>query len=571
MDSNSINSVPLGQAGTGAAYILGDSQAINNTNDFAEALANKRLQNALLKKKQAADLAKAWQQNQLDIKGGTLFQPEINKRAQQVMQMGMDLQRAGVNPGEVNAPDGLQGMLDTYNQQRRQLLSDVDLRDQIQNQAKEHEKLISAQPAGYFDPQSIQDYHDFVSGKLPLSHISSNGLQMPELKKNFDLQDKIGKMEGTHIETKSIDPHTGVQRRLVLPDESANMNKASTLVSNDPEVQADIAKKAGIPYSQIGDETDPTVLKKQLDAMWRSGGNEQALVKQGINSYNDPAYDQMLNTQAAQMAQAAKVKHGYVGGIAQFLNDKVNKANEKDYNFKYQEEMRQRQRMGMDTQKFDQWLKDQQSEDGSYFVGNQNSMVPVRKMWTDDYKNHIDDNGKQLYPNPQPERGASLFGVNLPSVKTVVRPTEVTDTRSGKTIKNTNPFEVQVSQIQMVPVFKGLDGNDPRNGSEISARQLKEMITGKSKVGGLGNIAYQPFAYGIKQEKDKNNIHTIQTPVKFSYDALKGSNTKKINTSTFDNATEELKGLQGNPKFQQLSPADKLEFIKQRYNLNLEQ
>ncbi|HEY4194066.1 MAG TPA: hypothetical protein VGM63_00910, partial [Mucilaginibacter sp.] len=186
-------------------------------------------------------------------------------------------------------------------------------------------------------------------------------------------------------------------------------------------------------------------------------------------------------------------------------------------------------------------------------------------------KSNVPKDGGKQRSFVEPEKGASLYGVNLPQVETIVKPAYVTDTRTGKTIKNTDPISVKVSQIQMVPVFKDLSDNDPRNGSEISARQLKQIVAGKHNFAGLKNVTFQPYAYGVSSVKDKANLHTINTPIKFSYDALKGSNVKKINTSTFDEATQGLKALQSNPKFRSMSPQDQLDFISQRYNLKLEE
>jgi hypothetical protein len=498
------------------------------------------------------------------------------------MQMGMDLQQSGVNPNVIpNDPQTAQ-LVQDYQNQRQGLLSDVDARDEIVKQSAANEKELASQPAGYYDPQSVQDYHDYISGKTPLSEITSKGLQMPALKRTFDLQPLVDKIPGVPIETSSVGKD-GIKRKMILPNETAHRNLATGLVNNNPEVQADISRKAGIPFDQIGTETDPNAIKKQVDDWWKSAPNQTRLVKMGISSYQDPKYDQLVNGQAKQMASAAKVKADYINGIKTQLDNKVHAADDKGYDFAYQQEQDRRERLGMERQKFAKWKEDQQNEAGTFSLGNQDSYVPVVKMWSNPGVDHVDANGNKAYAGSEPERGASLYGVNLPAVKTIVRPSMLTNTKTGKTIKNTNPIDVSISQIQMVPVFTGLDASDPRNGSEISARQLKEMVAGKNKVGGLKNITFQPYAYGIQHQKDANNIHTADIPVKFSYDALKGSNVKKINTTTFDEATARLREMMPDPSikkdkwtpkqqaYMSLTPAERIQFIAQRYNVKFDQ
>lgn len=586
MAQQDINTVPLGEAGTGAAYLLPQSQAVNQAYLGIDQIQADKQANADAKVKQAQAVANAWKKNQLNIKGGTLYQPEINDRTSKVMQMGYQLQKAGVNPNTVSNDPEVQKRIDQYNQAKSALISDAQARDEYAKQSQENEKLIAAQPAGYFDPQSISDYHDFISGKIPLSTITSKGLQMPALRRTYDMQTAIDKLPTAKIDTKGLPDKNGVQTHLILPDENAHLNTANNFVQNTPEVQAEISRKTGVPYAQIPDETDPNVIKKQLDDHYRSLPNIPSLAAQGVKTFgygdtnsngipdaqapvggalptSQPGtpYDNLITTQAKQLANAAKLKASTIMGVKQQLDDKVGKTNDQDYNFKYQDEMRARQRMGMETQKFSAWLQDQQNEAGQFSLGNQNSYVPVITQYND-------GKGKGNYVKP--EAGASLYGVNLPAVKTVVTPSMVTNMNTGKTVKNTGSLDVDISQIRMVPVWKGLSDNDPRNGSELSARELKQVVSGTHNFGNLSNITFQPYAYGIQHLKDDKNIHTADIPVKFSYDALKGSNVKKINTSTFDQATEGLKQLQANPKFQSLSPQDQLNFISQRYNLKLE-
>ncbi len=67
----------------------------------------------------------------------------------------------------------------------------VDLRDEIQKQALVSQKLRAQHPEGFFDPQSIQDTHDFLDGRYSLADIAKNNLQFPELQERYDIQKNL--------------------------------------------------------------------------------------------------------------------------------------------------------------------------------------------------------------------------------------------------------------------------------------------------------------------------------------------------------------------------------------------
>lgn len=584
------NTVPLGEAGTGAAYILPQSQAINQISDYLDKRTKDQQDAQAASAKQAASLAKTWQQNRLNIKAGTLWQPEINAKVNDVMQKGIALRKAGIDPSQYYNNPNIQKSVEDYNNDRMAAVNMGEARDAFAKQAEPIDKQIS-EDDGSLDPASIKAHHDFFN--MPLSQIMANGYQMPGVSKAFNEQKAVDALPTSKIDTTTLPDANGVEKQLILPNKDAHLRTAANYVNNTPQVRSLISKQTGIPFDQIGNETDPGVIKQQLDAQYRSLPNIPSLAAQGVKTFGGLAgsntnsngvpdaaaippkeagsvpgtpYDDLLNTQAAKLAAAAKLKQAKIQDAYQQLNDKVGETNKQTLNFKYQEEQDRRERMGMDRERFNDWLDKQQSEKGSFSLGNQNSYVPVAKQYV-----NKDIGGSA---GVEPEKGASLYGVNLPGVETVVRPSTVTNTNTGKTIKNTDPMNVKVSQMQMVPVFQGLD-KEGFNGSEISAKQLKAIINGTNTDGAtLKNISFQPYVYGVQTQRVTDPAtkaaHLQDIPVKFSYDALKGSGIKKINTATFDQATDQLKQIQANPKFQGLTPQQKIDFLSKKYNLNLD-
>lgn len=563
------NDVPLGTAGTGAAYILPQSTAIDNIGDAIDLRNKQEAAAQAAKLKAAQELAQSWQKNRLDIKGGTLWQPEIAKASSDLIKQGSQLMAQGIDPYGISTDPNVSAKQQAYQQQYQAVKQMADARENFQTQAAQREKDINDQAPGYYDPQSIQDYHNFLNGSLA-DHLK-NGYQMPNLQRTFDLSKELDKMPGVPIETSGVSK-SGVKTKLVLPNEQAHTELANGLVNTNPQVQADIAKKAGVAYNNIPDETDPNVLKQHLDDFYRS--NPQVLAKQGISSFGDANYDKMnqgvgipsntagqyqnfINGQAKQLARAAQIKSDYINGIKTTLDNKVHAQNDKDWDFKYNEEMRARQRMGMETERFDKWLDDQQQDEGQFSIGNANSNVPVPYMKKDAQGQPIKNS---MYTVP--EKGASLFGVNLPEVKQVVSPSTITNLKTGQTSKNTSPVEMTVSAIKMVPVYRNTGGS--ADDSELSLRQLKESVSGKGI--GLDKVTFKPFVYGLQTVKDKYG-HSVPTPIKVPYDAVKGVNNKKIITTQFDQALDGLQKIQQNPKFIALPADQKLEFLKQHYQI----
>lgn len=95
------NSVPLGQAGTGAAFVLGENQALNQFLENQDYNAQIERQRALLAQKAAADAQKqlqdSYMKNALNVKAGLIFQ-DVDQNAQKVVEKGKELYQKGINP-----------------------------------------------------------------------------------------------------------------------------------------------------------------------------------------------------------------------------------------------------------------------------------------------------------------------------------------------------------------------------------------------------------------------------------------------------------------------------------------
>src|ERR1041385_3452879 len=95
------NTVPLGQAGTGAAFVLGRNTALDRYLQNQDYNAQVAQQDAILAQKQRQQQQQKanddYIKNALDVKAGLVF-PDINERAKAVMEKGKEIYQRGINP-----------------------------------------------------------------------------------------------------------------------------------------------------------------------------------------------------------------------------------------------------------------------------------------------------------------------------------------------------------------------------------------------------------------------------------------------------------------------------------------
>lgn len=492
------NSVPLGEAGTGAAYILPQSQAISNIDDFIDNRARQQARALALQQQQAQQLAAAWKENQFKIKGGTLYQPEINTRAAKVMQMGMDLQKAGVNPNTISPDPTVQSQVEAYQKEKASLLQDVDARDAIVTRATANEKLLAQHPAGYFEPQGVQDYHDYVSGKIPLSEITGKGLQMPELKPMFNLQDAIKTLPSSSATTEKIINGHRIESK--VPDVAKHAQTAIDAVTANPEIAADYQKTVGIPYSQVNslsNKKDLPGITKDVDDYFRS--NPTLLANQGLQSYNSPEYQQLLATTADKLFKTKKSSDDYLNQIVNHLNGKEDKVYRNTPYFGYEEEARAKRRMSMAETEFKQKQDDRSNTGVTYNIPG--TAVMQTKIGQEGTK------GPVTYP------------VSLPSInKTlVVNPAEIFNPVTGQYGSNTVPREVTLGSPTLMPFAEVRDDKGRTHKQFLNDQQVKDIQKGKFKIDGISvpdrALKYRYMISGVE------NSHEAETEDGFKKDA----------------------------------------------------
>lgn len=280
------NSVPLGQAGTGDAFVLGGSQAANQVIQDYEYNQRVAQQEAALRQKQAQDLANTWQQNALKLDGGLYWQPEFNQRYQQHLDKGIQLRQMGVNPWNYNANDPVQtGIAQNYLLERQQILADTQARKALESQAVKNLDLIRKNPNNYYQGD-IQKFNEYL--ELPFSEARNQPI--PVLGERFNNNAVLAKV----IPSEDTDQYVRGNERIKITraDKAATRTSIVSAYNNTPESARwvdELTGSQGLSISQL--ERIPNTkegIKSNLERDYT--GNPQLrtqLAQQGITPNSD--------------------------------------------------------------------------------------------------------------------------------------------------------------------------------------------------------------------------------------------------------------------------------------------
>lgn len=546
------NSVPLGVAGTGSAFILPqESQAANRLLGTIDYNTQVDALNQRNRQKAAHDLAKSYQENAFKAKNGTLFNNELLALQQKHVQQGSDYAKQGFDIYNPNPNDANQmAAHDQYMADRAKLYNMQDVRDELQKHLVEQDKKVSESPAGKFDSGSIQKFHDFYQ-KNTLRGIIDNGLEAPSIREAFNPENIYSKAEP--VMTGINETENGFHKRTVnafMPNPTRANGESSFL--NEPGGKEWIQEQTGISADKA------RVLPDKLndihdfnDQYYRKNPQgQQELVNAGITSYSDPKYSQLLQQKSLDDYNGKRKYNQILDIYTARARAKAHGENRNvvDYTgLNYQRELN----------------KDKQKEEpGELVFGNGESTAPVvYQNFTTDNKpvTHSGAKGKQVEGGyVQPEQGATLFSQQFPQTKVTVKPGSFNDIQNGHNVKNTKPFEATVGSVSMEPVWQGRGDN--LDGAVMSKNQLMDAI----KKNDFSKISFSPIAYGTRPVKDKNNQVHYQ-PVSFSYDALRGNG--KIKTTKFEKAQQQFNELVGSPDFKNATAQERFDFLSKFYNL----
>lgn len=296
--------MPLGQAGTGAAYILPQGNASQGFVQNLRYYDQQRQMQDQLRNQEARQLAKSYRDNMLTASSGRLWANEIGAMEQRHIQQGMDYRGQGwdiYNPD----PNNTQQMSahQQYMQDRARIESMRGYRSEVESQYNKIQESLRKANLGEYNPADIQRLHDFVTGDLTELYEQSAGL--PEVRKRFNPRQYLPSTAAITDETST---EGNVRRRTVGINEPATQASVIAGVANAPGGREYLQELTGginpqelinLPDSREG--IRETVLRDyQGDPQLR-----EALASAPTPVLPDtPAFDRWVNQQSEQLYAA---------------------------------------------------------------------------------------------------------------------------------------------------------------------------------------------------------------------------------------------------------------------------
>lgn len=548
---DNYNTVPLGEGGTGAAYILPqESQAANrllDTLDYNQKIDQLNQNN---KQKQAEALAQSYKDNAFKAKNGTLFNNELMALQQKHVQQGSDYAKQGIDIYNPNPNDPAQmSAHDQYMSDRARLENLQDVRGQLQTHLLEQDKKVSEGKPGQFDPDSINSLHGFYTGNT-LQGIVGKGLQAPYINEAFDPESVYSKAEPVMSGVNEFEKNGHKITTNSFMGKATRRNVANQFLSS-PGGASFIQKQTGLtpPQAEQTPDTLQDITALNDHNFRNTPAGQQALVSAGITSYQDPRYQQLLQ-QKSQSDFAGKQKYNNI--IDEGVQRARAKAHTENRDLIDYEGLRYWRDVAKDAKKDSQ---------GEVVYGNQESSVPVIYSNFDKNGNPVGHTvGKKSVEGGYtvPEQGATLFTQNFPQTKLMTTPGSYVDIKTGHSIKNTKPFEVTAGSVKMEPTFMGT--KDSREGAVMSKRQLLEAV----QNGDLDKINFTPMVYGERPVKNSAGKTEYQ-PVAFPYDAVRGNN--KLKTANFEKTEKDFKDVISSDEFKSLTAQERIDFLSKTFNI----
>lgn len=534
-----INSVPLGQAGTGAAFILGQSQAANRLLDTIDNNQQIPYKQELYKAKRAKEIADDWNKNQLKVDGGLYWQPEFDKRYQDDLNEGIRLRQGGMNPYNYDVNDPKQvAAAQKFQLNRQGILADIDTRKAKEAAVTDQFKLLKADPAA-FRPKSIEALNNYT--KTPWNEAKK--MEVPVLEKAFDREGEFYKIADPVVETdervitKNGTRYTVKGKKM---NEGATRKIGEAILANSLRGRNFIEDETGMSLDQV--KSIPQGLDANLKDLKESYNGDPNMKAEFASKYGVTSLDQampIINQMAQQNAIVRKKYDNILDGYVQRAKAKVDPSNsvipKEEDNWK-------------EKLLFAHALNKKDEKTNPITIGNIEGYVPVIKQ-----------DGTKIN-----EKSSNLFTQNFNNEKVTIKPSKVTDPLTGHSDINTEAFDMNVGSVSMVPVFNNLPNDDPRNGSELSYRQLEEILLGKHKSFKSNNITFKPFVYGtttVKLDDGSSRVKGVSVP----YDAVKGN--KNVPTDNFDKTLQQFKEATSSPEFKSLTAKQRLDWLKQNFNL----
>lgn len=519
--AKSNNTVPLGRSGTGAAFVLGDSNAPNRfleNLDYNQQLEQRAQAQQL---QQAQQIAKDWQTNQLKVDGGLYWQPEFNQRNQQHIEEGIKLRQQGINPFNYNANNPRQvEASQKYLLDRQSILSDTANRKAMETEIGKRFQQVAANPSKY-NPKDIAALQQYVQ----TPYAEARNMPLPTLRERFNPNAILDKITPAQVGNELVIGNQKIKTLKAVPGQTKAA--IATAFANDPNAQEYMNDVTGTNLS-IRDlqniPKSPDKIAKYIDEQY-SGNPEfrSELAAQGITSKNSDAYKAFVDSQVGVLYNAKSKFDSEIDSQYQKIAPKVKEMSSTLPNYAAEDQAIQRRRLQLSEQ-----ANARAAAKASGF-GDDDNGVLFRQKWVEDMLNQVPNSGERLKalvsanPNYSDDLRIDISGSKISfrvPAKKVTSENEDGEIRS----KTTPAREITI------------DRSDPASKSKLNA--LVSELTGE-------NIKESKFATGEASGKIKGNVVSASplSQNKVSYSKAEENGIAAVMKSSGRSRTEVIQAL----------------------------
>lgn len=319
------NSVPLGQAGTGSAYVLGENTALPV---FQRDIERQRLK----REEQAQNIAKSYRDNILKASSGQLFSRELGDLEQKHIQQGYEFAKQGwdvYNPNPNN-----KAQMDAaakYAEDRRTIENLRAYRKGIEDNFNEGNAILSRAVEGEYDPNIIAERNRMVS-QGSLVDLYNRGATLPQLSKRFNPQAILKGVTAPTILEKETKNGMIVENKYL--DKPTAENVVLSTIANQPSGINYLNNiTGGLPFEEI--QRMPNTLeeiKSRIVEDYVGSPENLALLAANQIKVGTPQFDALVNEKSQQVYAAKKNLNSFIDSgvnqISKGLNLQVKKTPE---------------------------------------------------------------------------------------------------------------------------------------------------------------------------------------------------------------------------------------------------
>lgn len=290
--ANFVNPVPLGEAGTGAAYVLPESQSLKlYLNSFA-LKQHQDDQDAKLKQKQLSETNKSYDENKIKVLPGQLFGSEMNGLIQQHIDQGAKYRQQGFDIYHPDPSDPNQVKANSqYMQDRAKLEQMMEFRKSLEQNTynKGIENLNDPLKSDKFEPDSADAFKSYFSENPDnnrLQNLFFGKEQAPSLQAGFNQTDFL---KGVIAKPTTVTTNDGFNKHVVVAADLPNIQKqVESGLQSTPAAQRMLIKN-GVDIGVLKGTKDKTQVMRELDAYYKTPAGQAELDKSEV-PYGSDAY-----------------------------------------------------------------------------------------------------------------------------------------------------------------------------------------------------------------------------------------------------------------------------------------